>query len=525
MEYNPKNSYSDIKKYGNNFFNQFSNFFFNVIHFMTRGKIDHENIEEASVMNFVSKPLWIAIYIIILFPLCGLTWLYFAPVGKAIITTGQIKAYKDNIILEAARVEDNQSIEKIYFKEGDKVKEGDILIKFNTDTLRNKLIGIEQSLTNNYMHISKYKSILSVKELNNIDYHNINSIQNLIKLLKNLEPYSDKNIQKFVFKSPLLQHQNIMSCNIIKDNIIQKLEAYISNNDHYHAIMNILEEQIATKKNIITKEDLTALLKIKNSLYNDGLLSLTEYTDTKRNINRDLEMFDDLEQKLLQTKMNIDQNLHRTAESLNHTLQSYAEHLSKYESESIRNIMDYYQIHNSIKKSIIKSPTNGTINKIFKKYLDIPLVSLSQQPHVIEIVPDSDYYITCSVPQNYIGSVKEGMKATLQFVALKSQINRDFEGTIEFVGADIDQMSAMQAQSRQKIYDNEDPQMSARQPVLMVRIKFDVNELKEYIETHGPEYRFSSGMLAQIWIKTPDQNYLSYILSPFTNTMKFGFKE
>ena len=86
-------------------------------------------------------------------------------------------------------------------------------------------------------------------------------------------------------------------------------------------------------------------------------------------------------------------------------------------------------------------------------------------------------------------------------------------------------MSAMQAQSRQKIYDNEDPQMSARQPVLMVRIKFDVNELKEYIATHGPEYRFSSGMLAQIWIKTPDQNYLSYILSPFTNTMKFGFKE
>ena len=71
LNYNPRNLYSDLKAKSQELFASMVKVLNASVTFLIKGNVANDDINSSQVLSFVSRPLWIGIYIIILFPICG----------------------------------------------------------------------------------------------------------------------------------------------------------------------------------------------------------------------------------------------------------------------------------------------------------------------------------------------------------------------------------------------------------------------------------------------------------------------
>jgi len=90
---------------------------------------------------------------------------------------------------------------------------------------------------------------------------------------------------------------------------------------------------------------------------------------------------------------------------------------------------------NNLKKSSLYSPDNGIIGK---RNIEPGMSSLGSPISPLELVKIEMVYVKISVPENEIGKIKKGLKASFKVSALDNKI---FNGVVTTVGVVADQIS------------------------------------------------------------------------------------
>jgi len=154
-----------------------------------------------------------------------------------------------------------------------------------------------------------------------------------------------------------------------------------------------------------------------------------------------------------------------------------------------------------LKRTIIKSPTSGTITDL--KYHSIGAV-ISPASEIMYVVPQDDQLIVeARVNPNDIDNVQSGQKAKVQLTAFKAKKVPKLTGEVLSVSADIllDEVSGEQ--------------------YFLARIKIDedeINHLKAKITLYP-------GMPAQAFIITGSRSLFKYLFDPITEASYKAFRE
>jgi len=90
---------------------------------------------------------------------------------------------------------------------------------------------------------------------------------------------------------------------------------------------------------------------------------------------------------------------------------------------------------NNLNKCALYSPDNGIIGS---RNIEPGMSALGNPISPLELVKIESVYVKISVPENEIGKIKKGLKATFKVSALENKI---FEGVITNVGVVADQIS------------------------------------------------------------------------------------
>ena len=261
-------------------------------------------------------------------------------------------------------------IEKIYVKEGDEVKKGELLSKLDTKKLELK----KQSLINSITSLSeKIKATLIQKEKLNLDINdnvslikeNIKKLQKTIKAKKHAVKSEEYRLAKL--KKDFLRYQNLY-----KKRKVSK-EKYESVKTEYLA----LNEKIKADK------------KILSSMQNDL--------------------------NILHIKLNMANNSFKEIKRLEKMIVSM--------KESKKALLEKLKvIEKNIKDSFIYAPFDG---KIAKKFVNSKEV-VGAGKKVLSIVNPKDLYVLDLLEETKMKGVKPGCKVTIHIDAL----DKDFEGYV-----------------------------------------------------------------------------------------------
>ena len=123
---------------------------------------------------------------------------------------------------------------------------------------------------------------------------------------------------------------------------------------------------------------------------------------------------------------------------------------------------------------------------------------------ILDIVPrEEDLLIDARVAPTDIDSVRPGQTARIHFAAYPTRNQPQIEGVVRQISAD----TLLDEATNQRYY--------------LARVEVDRAELAET----APDIEIVPGMPAEVLIVTGERTVLDYILQPFDETLRRGFRE
>ncbi|MEE4118962.1 MAG: HlyD family type I secretion periplasmic adaptor subunit, partial [Paracoccaceae bacterium] len=157
---------------------------------------------------------------------------------------------------------------------------------------------------------------------------------------------------------------------------------------------------------------------------------------------------------------------------------------------------------NILKRSVVRSPVDGTIVRIH--YHTAGGVIETGKP-IAEILPsDAPLMIETQITRNDIDSLRLGQEATVRLTALNQRTTPILYGEVFYISADA--MPRTDTGSRQEIF--------------VARISVPQEELARI-----PGFVPTSGMPAEIMIRTQTRTFAQYLAKPIADSMARAFRE
>ncbi len=396
-------------------------------------------------------------------------WMYYAPLASTSVAVGQVVA---GGVKQKVQHLDGGSIKKIYVKDGDVVKRGDILIELDD-------IQIKENL--NILN-SQYQTALATYARLKAQRDNLSSIdfpkgikRSIIENQINIFNISKKSLrdEDLITKRRILQ---------IKKQIVSLKALINSNKKRLRAISKQKEEQeILFAQQLVDKLKIQELEREANRIEGDIASKIADIARLREQIN-ELET-----QKLLRKK--------KFKEDILDKLVKTKSQIEDLKSKIIAT-------EDKLKRTKIKAPIAGTI--VGLKFHTIGEV-IRRGEDILEIVPkDSKLLIVAKVKTTDIDKVKVGLLAQVMFPAFNMRKIRFIEGRVISVSAD----SFIDKATHRPYYE-------AKIEVT----KEGLDELKKH------NYTLVAGMPATVMIQLGTRTTLEYILKPFQNMLIRGFNE
>jgi epimerase transport system membrane fusion protein len=424
------------------------------------------------------KP-YIRVSLIVLFCMTAIffVWGIFAPLKSVVVASGKIIVFGQNKVVQHLY---GGIVEKIEVKDGDEVKQGDVLLKLDDLQAKSNYTVLLKNKYETLAQMSRLSSIVEQKDSIEFDkeLQNIQDKNYLNKIIN-----SQKKI--FVSQNHLLKTQvDIYKKKIqsIKGEIEGIKESLKTKNEY----MNSLDEEINEwselyKEKLVSKVNLRDIQRKKMSLQTD----ITQY---KANISKlNIQILELEEQILLQNR-----------EFLNDSVSKLNDLRTKL-SEINEKIIASKDI---VDKSIIKAPSNGIIqdSTVFTKGGVIQPATA-----IMNIVPKSkSLIIEAKLNITDIDQVHKGMKCDVMFLAFDTQNTFVVEGIVDYVSAD----STLDRALNQEFYT--------------VNISFTQKGKKQIKDN---KFILQTGMPTDVMIQTGSRTLLSYIIQPFKDISRRAFNE
>lgn len=427
----------------------------------------------------VNAGKYIRIGLFAIFVMFGLVggWSAYAQLDSGVPLPGQVVVESSKKVVQHL---EGGIVEKIFVKDGDIVKKGDVLIKFE-DT---KSKSLKQSLEAQYYEALALEDRLIAE--NNREGKIVFS-----KELNKLEKSQKKRLiktQKGIFnnrKSSFLKEKKIAS---------QKIAS--------------LTQQIENVKEVIKSQESLLLsykgeAKEQQDLYDEQYIDKVKLREVKRKI-------ESLKSDILSNKTKITTTQIQISETETQLALSEEDFFKKIKLELRENRIKIADIRarlidvdDRLERTALRAPENGTV--LDMKVHTIGAVVSPGKP-IMEIVPaNSKLIIKAMLSPEYIDYVKVGLKANMTFPAfqLKGRFIKNIEGEVIFVAAD----------------STTDKQGHSFYTIKLVVDKEGQQTLKD------ENLKILAGMPAGVVIKIGKQTLLEYLLRPMTVMVDKAFLE
>jgi len=439
------------------------------------GKIDN-NLETPDV----NAGKYVKIGLLVVFVMFGLVggWAAFAKLDSGAPLPGQVVVESSKKIIQHL---EGGIVEKIFVKDGDRVKKGDILIKFK-DT---KAKSSKQSLEAQYYEALALEDRLIAE----------NNRENKIVFSKELDKLEKSKKERLIKaqtsifnnrKSSFLKEKEITSQKIAS------LKQQIENT----------KELIKSKKSLLRSYKDEA--KEQQELYEEQYIDKVKLRELKRKI-------ESLESEILSSKRDITRAQIQISEEKTKLALSQEDFFKKIKLQLSKNritIADtrakLLEINDRLERTNLRAPVSGTILNM--KIHTIGAVVSPGKP-IMEIVPaDSKLIIEARLSPKYIDYVKVGLKANLSFPAFQLKgrlLKKSIEGKVIFVAAD----------------STTDKQGHSFYTVKLIVDKDGEKTLKD------ENLEILPGMPVSVVIKIGQQTLLEYLLKPMIMMVHKAFLE
>lgn len=423
----------------------------------------------------VAKLSLIGALVLIVFVGGFLFWGTFFSLESAAVATGKV-------IVESSRKTiqhlEGGIVKAIYVTEGQKVKEGDLLIELDeTQTQAN--LNLYEGQTN--LLLAREAWLIAARD-------NLNKVEFPERLLKLKD---DPKIQKLMNTAQeLLDGKN----QTIEDGIkildqktdqlnsqIQSLQAQVDSNDQQYKFTNeeMKSYEILEKQNYIDKPHILALKRQAAKFLGDRDDGIAKIAEAK--------------QKILENNM---QKINLIDSKKNEILRQ----LEDTEINLVSNLEKETAARDILKRSDIRAPLAGTVMDL--KVHTIGGVIGPREP-LMEIVPEQDALIVeAHITPNDVEVVHPGLLARVRLVAFKQRTTPTVDGKVITVSADSDH----DERTGETFYT--------------ARVAVDAEQLAKI-----PNVSLYPGMPVQVMIIIDKRTPLQYFFQPIKESFNRAFRE
>jgi membrane fusion protein, type I secretion system len=163
-----------------------------------------------------------------------------------------------------------------------------------------------------------------------------------------------------------------------------------------------------------------------------------------------------------------------------------------------------------VNRTEVRAPVRGVVVKLHQY---TPSGVVAPGGVILELVPvDDELLIEARVKPNDITHIKEGQDALVRLTALNQRVTPMVEAKLTYVSAD-----AVPEQQETNPGEPEPPKRYS----FIVRARLDQNDLKREVANFRP----SPGMPADVYIKTGERTFLTYLMRPVLDSFSRAFRE
>jgi HlyD family type I secretion membrane fusion protein len=372
-------------------------------------------------------------------------------------------------------------IEKITVKDGDHVKENDILLVINNSRPKAELAIVTSQL--NFATAVQARLHAQLNNYDKIYWDNETfdfSDDRVDEIIK---------IQVKIFESQTAELKGQLT--VLDERIAQKQEENIGHEKQLKSVVSQL--------NSLQEE-----LKDTEILFKKGL-ALKEKVYRLRNLH------DDSIGKEAQIKASIASNREVISETRVQKLNvqsKFQTELAKEIKENHSHLLEYTEKYNSIKdvldRTVVKAPSSGIVTGL--QYHTIGGV-IQPGGKIMDIVPqDQKLIIEAKVKTQDIDSIHLGLSAKVQLGAYKSRLVPRIDGKVIYVSADK--------------FTEQNPGQ-AQPPYYLARIEID----EAQIANMTLDVKLYPGMPVTVFIVKGERTFLQYMISPIRDSFFKAFKE
>lgn len=457
---------------GVRFIDQFTNFI-----------INRKTTNSNDVVSSARSPILFGTYVTIIFVIAGFIWAGTAPLDSAAVASGTVISNSQRKTLNH---QEGGIIKTIFVKVGDKVKQGEQLMEFDSTRIKADY----DTVLNQYRAFlaSEVRLLAEINNQDTVDYPEfltkdttVPEVAKIIETQNNL--FNSKKDLKRAEQDSLKQKNNQLN---------KQIEGLEAKKVSLAKTLEVIKDRLDATKKLTDKgfSQKSALLEMEAK--EAGAQSEIAMTDTE--IAR-------LEQEITRTDielLNLESKF--TAQTLGELREAQVNVAERRER--------YNALSDALDRIILKSPVDGIVNNI--NYYTVGSVIPAGQA-IMDISPIDDHLvIEAKIEPKNIDSIHVGLKSKIRFSAFKSRTTPLFTGTVTSLSPDI-------------VYDQRPMDNRYAGGYYLARIELDIDEFKEIARTRHLELH--PGMQAEVQVITGTRTLLKYLLDPVFDAMFKGFKE
>jgi len=352
-------------------------------------------------------------------------------------------------------------VSKVYVREGDTVKKGQILLKFNPIAHKSKLDENKIRLQELEAKVARLKA-----ESLGIDMASIQCNDECDKKLFNLEKQYFQSNQEELKKNLSKQEEQLKSKLSSLEDAQNKYK--VLNTNYKSLSEEFLAKKELEKKRIFTKYEL-------------GLLE-RELNDARSEIKS-------AEENIVQIKTQI-KEIQDGMDETTLTFQNKASfQYNEFSAELLRLKETKKNLQDIIRRTVIRSPVNGVVKELFVHTLGS---SIQSSAELMTIVPDNyEMVAEVKIKPEEIAKLHIGQKVNLKVTAFDYSIYGDLEGKIIYISPDT-------------ITDKD-----SGEDFYIMHVKTKVNYLN-----NNEKYKIKVGMMVNADVLVGKKSIMSFLLKP-----------
>lgn len=434
--------------------------------------------EEQQILNTNPRPIiWAGVVIIAVFFGGLIAWSALLPFYGAVLAPGTVKVLQNKKVVQHL---EGGIIDKIFVREGDEVKAGQVLIRLRDERIEASVSLAQGQLWAKLALAARLRAESGLAE-------SIEWPQEMLDAADDPEVIDAKNKEGAVFESRL---RDMKGKATLYSSQIEQLQRQIEGGQAelkaQQSIIASLEKEIAAKE---------VLLK-------DKYIDQAQILELQRRLSSSEGQAGSLRQSIAEGNKRIEELRLRIVDLRNSYREAAISELSRVADEIFQLREQLRPMRDSQTRLDIIAPVDGIVLNLLVHSENSAVIRAGEP--IMDIVPkDSRLIIEGHIPPNEITNVYKGQKAEVVLSAFDRRTTPRFPGVVDYVSAD--QMTQQTP--------------AGKMPYYLVHIVVDEAALKE-----SGAYLYP-GMPAECYITTSERTILFYLLEPFFKVMDRALKE